>query len=419
MQSKNKANIQKGDDGVETPAKPMPVEVLEDPKIAKKVLQVGVARSVGVGNASKGGEKTIGVGRAINSSPSGKSEEEVPLQKSSEKVGASLVANTTQSLVERVFGEEDAQSKAGPTTLSRTSAVRQQDATPGAFAHGAIADAPPTSGRQQDELPSPTPNDPIERMEAGASIHPDTGGLAVAQPVDEAGDQQATNRVEATEYVPLSAEETKAREWARKKSVAAKLGGLLLIIAAFVIWIVWMVGVFDEDDTGDINANLANKTTAAPSQPPTKEPLLIELPPFTTDAIEEDPSSPQAKAYQWLKNDAMLSTANESQLLQRYSLVTFYYATNGDDWFINDGWLEDTLHECEWQSKLPEALVNNTNGPCDEDGNYLSLIMTANGLVATEIPLEVTLLSSLEYLDIATNEVEGYVYMSLLSSVVI
>lgn len=280
------------------------------------------------------------------------------------------------------------------TSLIRNTTVHGVLVMPGAFAEGPTE----TSSEEAQEEPASDVDVETGNLGRGESVN---RGLAVAHMV---GGDSIRNLQEASPF-----EERKTRE----KVVGALLVLSLLIVSSFVIWVLWMVGVVDPDGTEDMSSTLVqgNGTTGEASQPPTEEPPLIALPKFTTDAIEEGPDSPQAKAYQWLKNDTMLSTANESQLLQRFVLVAFYYATNGDDWFINDGWLDDTLHECEWQSKwqskLPETLVNSTKGPCDEDGNYLSLIMTANGLAATSIPLEITLLTSLEYLDIAANEVEG------------
>ena len=117
--------------------------------------------------------------------------------------------------------------------------------------------------------------------------------------------------------------------------------------------------------------------------------------------MHRDPGSPQARAYDWLKNDTLLSTVEGARQLQRFVLATFFYAMGGNDWYINTGWLDHNAHECSWYAKLPEPLTNSTSGSCDDQGH-----MTANGLVGS-IPPEVTLLTSLQYFGIATNEVGG------------
>lgn len=118
-----------------------------------------------------------------------------------------------------------------------------------------------------------------------------------------------------------------------------------------------------------INKNKKPPATAAPTTPvpttyaPTEVPIPPEvqlldeiLPDYTLASIREDPQrSPQARAYRWFleeleADDAMLKLP-VGRLQQRYALATWYFSTNGDQWYQNDGWLNHSLHECLWFNK--------------------------------------------------------------------
>ena len=122
-----------------------------------------------------------------------------------------------------------------------------------------------------------------------------------------------------------------------------------------------------------------------------------------------DMSSPQYQALQWLVEedgyfDRMYS-ANEdgsidtdknwfqTKVLQRYSLATLYYATDGDSWESKFLWLT-SADECVWFSP------SGSNTICDATGFYKELDLRENKMVGT-VPLEVSLLGSLsEFINI-------------------
>ena len=251
--------------------------------------------------------------------------------------------STAKDLVERVFGgddeprQTDLHVQVGTAVLSRGSAVLPT-ATPGAFHQGPSENnvATTTTNEVPDDPEDTNRNDAIlEQLETGNTQ--DSSGLAVANPIEESSNYFDTTPVEATEYVPLSEEERKAQEWNRKKAVGIRLALLMLILALVIVWIAWMVGAFGKDDSGAGEDALSSpvSTTESPSFPPTKAPLVLTLPWFTVKAIEQNPDSPQSKAYEWLLRDTMFPSASYNQRLQRFALATFYYAANGEDWFIN------------------------------------------------------------------------------------
>ena len=61
------------------------------------------------------------------------------------------------------------------------------------------------------------------------------------------------------------------------------------------------------------------------------------VPNSTIAHIERDSTSPQARAYAWLKSNPYLSTYNSDRMLQRFVLACFYYSTGGEDWLHQGG----------------------------------------------------------------------------------
>ena len=74
------------------------------------------------------------------------------------------------------------------------------------------------------------------------------------------------------------------------------------------------------------------------------------LEPITDVDLLLDPTTPQGMAFNFIVNeDGYLSKdpCDATTIEQRYGLVTLYYATGGDTWTQNDGWLGFS-HECNW-----------------------------------------------------------------------
>ena len=61
---------------------------------------------------------------------------------------------------------------------------------------------------------------------------------------------------------------------------------------------------------------------------------LIQLPRYTANAMRQ-PSSPQAKAYNWLLSsysDESLLRMTSFEKMQKYAMATIFYALNGETW---------------------------------------------------------------------------------------
>jgi hypothetical protein len=86
--------------------------------------------------------------------------------------------------------------------------------------------------------------------------------------------------------------------------------------------------------------------TASPPTSITMDEFLSTLPDVTQSEIKSNPASPQARAFAWLTSEGQPSIVGI--LTQRFSLATLYFATEGEAWLRNDGWLNGTIRECEW-----------------------------------------------------------------------
>eukprot|EP00980_Cylindrotheca_fusiformis_P001040 scaffold284_cov150-Cylindrotheca_fusiformis.AAC.1 len=110
-------------------------------------------------------------------------------------------------------------------------------------------------------------------------------------------------------------------------------------------------------------------------------------------------TTPQYRALEWLAyNDTRGLTINDDaiELLERFSLATFYYSNDGGDSETDDWsrWLTISSH-CDWRGLY-----------CDEDGRVTTLDLDSNGLVGP-IPSEIGHLQQLEYLYLDYNKFSG------------
>eukprot|EP00934_Nitzschia_sp_Nitz4_P004596 Nitzschia sp. Nitz4//scaffold68_size99682//7058//9762//NITZ4_004551-RA/size99682-snap-gene-0.7-mRNA-1//-1//CDS//3329556554//4586//frame0 len=102
--------------------------------------------------------------------------------------------------------------------------------------------------------------------------------------------------------------------------------------------------------------------------------------------------TPQYKARKWLLfQDSTLKAANDEEIIQRFSLATFYFASGGDSWSSNN-WL--TGSEC---GDEPWSGLN-----CDDDGGVRAVVLDNEGLSGT-IASEVGHLSLLEHFVVKNN----------------
>ncbi|VEU38701.1 unnamed protein product [Pseudo-nitzschia multistriata] len=159
---------------------------------------------------------------------------------------------------------------------------------------------------------------------------------------------------------------------------------------------------------------LPNPPTPAPFSAPTrpciaadKERNLYQAVSSTTDrSVFLNINTPQGMAYSFLLEEEPSFICSPT-LMQRYGLSTFYFATNGDSWTNNLGWLTG-VQECNWFGvKCNEGLF----------ATSLNLALNnANGI----IPNEISAVSTLQKVDLFSNSITGKLpnRLSRLSSLV-
>ena len=135
-------------------------------------------------------------------------------------------------------------------------------------------------------------------------------------------------------------------------------------------------------------SDITTLPTGNPSELSTSSPLFDFLEDNSFDGGEalNNTSSPQYMAYSWLLDNENLSEYTEEQMLQRYSMATLYFATNGDQWLVNNLWLSQ-VSECGWFGKT------GSQRRCNKKGKLVNLELDLNDLNGS-IPAELGLLSS-------------------------
>eukprot|EP00535_Pseudo-nitzschia_heimii_P004090 CAMPEP_0197184584 /NCGR_PEP_ID=MMETSP1423-20130617/10157_1 /TAXON_ID=476441 /ORGANISM="Pseudo-nitzschia heimii, Strain UNC1101" /LENGTH=685 /DNA_ID=CAMNT_0042635433 /DNA_START=112 /DNA_END=2165 /DNA_ORIENTATION=+ len=151
-----------------------------------------------------------------------------------------------------------------------------------------------------------------------------------------------------------------------------------------------------------------------PTFPPTDAPTTLQwgqflnafLIPNSGEEVFRDKDSPQYRAAKFVLDDPYTDTVSTtSRLNDRYACVTFYFATDGENWkscyygdsnCVSGQWLEGDV--CDWYAVS-----------CDDDGRVTSFLFAnaeGNGLVGT-LPQEIKLLSAMTDLVIVNNTIMG------------
>jgi Leucine-rich repeat (LRR) protein len=169
----------------------------------------------------------------------------------------------------------------------------------------------------------------------------------------------------------------------------------------------------------DVHETNTTHTSSVPTAPPSQVPLSIDWIsqlqsrfPLSTVVALKSGDSPQSKAFQWVCQHPPTNNSLE-RMTQRFALATLFYATGGDHWDGNVGWLNATSHECDWfMSASYDMDLSCGLG----DDSIVSLRLVRNSLDGT-IPSEVALLTSLSTLQLELNPVLGGVIPAALNSI--
>ncbi len=121
-----------------------------------------------------------------------------------------------------------------------------------------------------------------------------------------------------------------------------------------------------------------------------------------------NPNSPQSQAFNWIVyEDPSALAVDDPTLIQRYTLMTMYYANDGKEWNYSDGihW-GSGVSECSWYS-VTCSVVNNVT-----DLNLAGVGMT--GTLVSEMPH----LTQLSTLDLSMNLLNESVFPTVLTQIV-
>eukprot|EP00934_Nitzschia_sp_Nitz4_P000962 Nitzschia sp. Nitz4//scaffold158_size52425//45882//48003//NITZ4_006864-RA/size52425-processed-gene-0.42-mRNA-1//1//CDS//3329537528//962//frame0 len=224
--------------------------------------------------------------------------------------------------------------------------------------------------------------------------------------------RQIMSEVVTAEVVPIEHSESFSKEVKEEK----RQGSSTLLIVAIACCLVLtgvvigvVVALLGGGDDGEKSDALVDPPTTAPTQNPasnpgsnTNEDALMLLLSQHSDSVAEL-GTPQSKAFKWLFDNKF--TPMSPLLLETFALVTFYFATDGDNWKRNDLWLNSNRGICEW---YPRDLCEEPAGGAPDvgrrlgrqllgDAAILQLDMSGNNLQGT-IPPEIALLSDLDWL---------------------
>ena len=131
-----------------------------------------------------------------------------------------------------------------------------------------------------------------------------------------------------------------------------------------------------------------------PSQQPAQENVFVALEEllvsiaFDGGTALQTPGTPQNQAFQWLLGLTNLGSLGPSDIVARYGLATFYFATGGESWKVNTGWLQDP-DICKW---YPEKIGEDFS--CDANGNKVAIVLPENDLKGT-LPVELAHLTNM------------------------
>ena len=212
--------------------------------------------------------------------------------------------------------------------------------------------------------------------------------------------------------------ETKRR---RKKCA---IYGAVLIAVVLIATIIGVSVSKSKSRSGGSTSSVQNtgsgpSTTSTPPAPSPSQPAPTAAPEMTNAEREKaaraylmttgvsleddlaDSSSPQHKALKWIsKEDTLrvpipsnpedLGTSKARKFVQRYALATFYYATEGDNWFYPFSFLSGK-DECEWyeiHSEGEEVYFWGAHCEGGTDEGAVSQIWLPNNDMAGTIPQE-------------------------------
>lgn len=122
-----------------------------------------------------------------------------------------------------------------------------------------------------------------------------------------------------------------------------------------------------------------------------------------------DANSAQFKAAHWMAfDDSKNLPFHGPRFLQRYALMTLYFATGGENWLYDLNFASPDRDECHWnhQFRQSHGASYELGVDCDNDNQVTSVAIDAMGLTGT-LPSEVSLLTNMQQLSLRSNSLSG------------
>jgi Leucine-rich repeat (LRR) protein len=123
----------------------------------------------------------------------------------------------------------------------------------------------------------------------------------------------------------------------------------------------------------------------------------------------DDSSSAQFKAARWMAlEDSKSLPLQGPRFLQRYALMTLYFATGGEHWLYDLNFASPNRDECHWNHEFrqPHGSSYELGVNCGNDNQVTSLSIDAMGLTGT-LPTELSLLTHMQHLSLRSNSLSG------------
>ncbi len=215
------------------------------------------------------------------------------------------------------------------------------------------------------------------------------------------------------EALPIEGSPT-VKECLRSRKMQYCLLHMIFLFSVLILGAAY--GVRDyTNETPSLSYN-ATFQSDAPTSAPTSQGdmdlnyfIKVAVPSHTRLALREE-NSPQSKALKWLRNNTFLASYDIPRRLQRFALATFFFSTGGTrEWKNKAGWLSDD-DECTWFLSTSQYQDDNME-PCEM--NVITRLSLAENKMKGTLPLEISLLNSLEVLEMRKNVLSGFLPTTL------
>lgn len=207
------------------------------------------------------------------------------------------------------------------------------------------------------------------------------------------------------------------------------IAACLLVIIAIVLGVGFGTGAFtggDESGSGsppaeslptDDTVDGEDVSTPVPDSRQGRMRAYISSKSPNGDTLFADPSSPEAQALLWMQDEDPLELDpldfdNHVRIDQRYALTTLWFNSQ-NDWFEQTNWLNED--ECTWLGVTcaePDAATRRERNLQEGTSVVTQLELEGNNIQGT-IPADVSLLTDLQILNLASNVVNGPIPSSI------